>query len=379
MAKSGTPIRLVREDGELIELNATKIVMSTDRRFGPKSVPFSGSNRVSIDLNLNKAVILIQGFFSDDEIAINGSKAKATIDFNASDAEEWVGSNYGGVYSTSAFATESNVRKFFASTQNTKLTLKDVNGTDRVLNMVLGSSNAYTSSTKTVTVTATATPAQIATAVKSGLDTSYGSYFTTSQVDGSSAVGGSITNSKLIITQSSNGVGGNNDYSPSFTLVNQLVGFRSPSITGFAGGKSDSKKSAGDKAQDLYSIMNNSSRSTWKAAASSFANAFTRQSKEEDLAARGWKASDYIVGIQIPFNSFQTDNDYTPRNFFMPTGWYDKNEKDSSNAMAAGTQFSGVDNFTGISGGMKSMEITYDAGEAVYNFDMQFLPSDVMI
>ena len=50
MAKSGTPIRLIREDGGLIELNATKIVMSTDRRFGPKSVPFSGSNRVSIDL-----------------------------------------------------------------------------------------------------------------------------------------------------------------------------------------------------------------------------------------------------------------------------------------------------------------------------------------
>ena len=91
---------------------------------------------------------------------------------------------------------------------------------------------------------------------------------------------------------------------------------------------------------------------------------------------------DYICGIQIPYNSMIKSSDgeqYVARNFFMPTGWYDKNEKDSSNAMAAGTQFSGVDNFTGISGGMKSMEITYDAGEAVYNFDMQFLPSDVMI
>ena len=142
MAKSGTPIRLIREDGGLIELNATKIVMSTDRRFGPKSVPFSGSNRVSIDLNLNKAVILIQGFFSDDEIAIAGSKAKATIDFNVADRTEWID---GG--RTSAFATETNLRAFFATAQNTKLTLKDVNGVDRVLNMVLGSSNAYNSST----------------------------------------------------------------------------------------------------------------------------------------------------------------------------------------------------------------------------------------
>ena len=367
MAKSGTPIRLIREDGGLIELNATKIVMSTDRRFGPKSVPFSGSNRVSIDLNLNKAVILIQGFFSDDEIAIAGSKAKATIDFNVSkDTEE-------------TFATETNLGVFFASTQGTILALNDVNGIVRVLNMVLGSSNAYNSSTQTVTVTATATPAEIATVVKLGLDTTFGAYFTTEKVDGGFAIGGSATNSKLIITQSSNGVGGNHTHLPAFSHANYTAGFRSPNVTTFAGGKSDTMMSAGDKAQDMYSIMNNSSRSTWSAAASSIINMGKWQSDEKDLAARGWKASDYIVGIQIPFNSLQTDADYTPKNFFMPTGRYDKNEKDSSNAMAAGTEFSGVDNFTGISGGMKSMEIMYDAGEAVYTFDMQFLPSDVMI
>lgn len=376
MAASGTPIRLVREDGELIELNATKIVMSTDRRFGPKSVPFSGSNRVSLDLNLNKAVILIQGFFSDDEIAVGGKKAVATIDFNASDRVYIVNNNTIGL--TNSFATESNIRKVFATDQNTKLTLKDSNGTDRVLNMALGGSNAYNSGTKTVTVTATATPAQIATQVKSGLDTSYSSYFTTSIVDGESSVGNNnITSSKLIITQTSDGVGGNSS-SPFFTLDNRIVGINLPKTTDFAGGKTASRKSAGDKAQDMYSIMNNSSRSTFRAAGRSMINVFTQQKNEKDIQNRN-KASDYIVGIQIPFNSILTDGDYTPRNFFMPTGFYDKNEKTSESAKAAGTEFSGVDNFTGISGGMKSMEIMYDAGEAIYTFDMQFLPSDVMI
>lgn len=376
MAASGTPIRLVREDGELIELNATKIVMSTDRRFGPKSVPFSGSNRVSLDLNLNKAVILIQGFFSDDEIAVGGKKAVATIDFNASDRVYIVNNNTIGL--TNSFATESNIRKVFATDQNTKLTLKDSNGTDRVLNMALGGSNAYNSGTKTVTVTATATPAQIATQVKSGLDTSYSSYFTTSIVDGESSVGNNnITSSKLIITQTSDGVGGNSS-SPFFTLDNRINGFYLPKTTDFAGGKTASRKSAGDKAQDMYSIMNNSSRSTFRAAGRSMINVFTQQKNEKDIQNRN-KASDYIVGIQIPFNSILTDGDYTPRNFFMPTGFYDKNEKTSESAKAAGTEFSGVDNFTGISGGMKSMEIMYDAGEAIYTFDMQFLPSDVMI
>jgi len=369
MAKSGTPIRLIREDGGLIELNATKIVMSTDRRFGPKSVPFSGSNRVSIDLNLNKAVILIQGFFSDDEIAIAGSKAKATIDFNVAD---------GG---TSAFATETNLRAFFASNQGTILALNDVNGIVRVLYMELGSSTAYNSSTQTVTVTATATAAEIANVVKSGLDTTFGAYFTTERVNGGEPVGGSVSSSKLIITQVTNGVGGNHTHLPAFSLANNTAGFRSPDVTTFAGGKSDTMMSAGDKAQDMYSIMNNSSRSTLEAYKQYLRNAWSLTSGGfsgmESLDVK--KGSDYIVGIQIPFNSLQTDTEYTPKNFFMPTGWFDKNDKDSSNAKAAGTKFSEIDNFTGISGGMKSMEIMYDAGEAVYTFDMQFLPSDVMI
>ena len=274
MAASGTPIRLVREDGELIELNATKIVMSTDRRFGPKSVPFSGSNRVSLDLNLNKAVILIQGFFSDDEIAVGGKKAVATIDFNTSTRV--------GHFPKKPFATESNIRKVFAADQNTKLTFKDSNGTDRVLNMVLGGSNAYNSGTKTVTVTATATPAQIATQVKSGLDTSYSSYFTTSIVNGTTAVDGNILNSKLIITQTSDGAGGNSS-SPFFTLDNKLIGMRIPITEDFAGGKTASRKSAGDKAQDMYSIMNNSSRSTFRAASRSLINVFTQQKNEKDM------------------------------------------------------------------------------------------------
>ena len=374
MAASGTPIRLVREDGELIELNATKIVMSTDRRFGPKSVPFSGSNRVSLDLNLNKAVILIQGFFSDDEIAVGGKKAVATIDFNIS-RDLIIRTNI-----KNHFTRVSNLANVFASNQNTKLILKDSNSTDRVLNMVLGSSNSYNSSTKIVTIKSDASPAQIATIVKSGLDTSYSSHFTTKIVNGEGTPsGGNPTNSKLIITQTSDGVGGNSS-TPFISLDNRIVGINLPKTTDFAGGKTASRKSAGDKAQDMYSIMNNSSRKTLRAAGRRLGAIFnSTKHGNPSNSFLGSTGSDYIVGILIPFNSILTDGDYTPRNFFMPTGFFDKGEKTSKNAKATGTQFNEMDNFTGISGGMKSMEIMYDAGEAVYTFDMQFLPSDVMI
>ena len=328
MARSGTPIRLVREDGKLIELNATKIVMSTDRRFGPKSVPFSGSNRVSLDLNLNKAVILIQGFFSDDEMEIGGTKAKATIDFNASENYVY------GVNLKYAFASVSNLTDFFATIQNRKLTLKDSDGTDRVLNMVLGNNNTYTSGTQTVAVRTDATPAQIATVVKSGLDATYGSYFTTEIVDGGHAAGGSVTNSMLIITQTSNGTGGNHTYSPAFSSETNGVLSYSPSVTTFAGGTNTTKKSAGDKAQDMYSIMNNSSRSTVESYKRYLKNVAWFGAKTLNVK----KGSDYIVGILIPFNSLQTDNNYTPKNFFMPTGLLKKGEKDSTNAMVAGTK-----------------------------------------
>lgn len=375
MARSGTPIRLVREDGKLIELNATKIVMSTDRRFGPKSVPFSGSNRYSIDLNLNKAVILIQGFFSDDEIEIGGTKAKATIDFNRTSSDE----EYN-------FAVEGNNTTFFAASQSTKLSLVDANQNIRQLNMVSGNTNSYTSGTQTVTIRNDATASQIATVVKSGLDTTYSSYFSTEQVNGgevadsksSGTAPNNSTNSMLIITQNSIGTSGNNEWYPKFS-INVYDSFH-PFSTGFAGGTNASKKSAGDKAQDMYSIMNNSSRS---AGAVLLRATFNQISRVYGLGSvktlNVEKGSDYIVGILIPFNSLQTDNNYTPKNFFMPTGLLKKGEKDSTNAMVAGTKFSEIDNFTGISGGMKNMEIMYDAGEAIYTFDMQFLPSDVMI
>ena len=55
---TGTPIRLVREDGGLISLNATQIALSTEREFGPNSMPFACSQRLPLDLNINNEDIV---------------------------------------------------------------------------------------------------------------------------------------------------------------------------------------------------------------------------------------------------------------------------------------------------------------------------------
>lgn len=376
MAKSGTPIRLLREDGEFIELNATKLVLSTERRFGPKSFPFSGNNRFAWDMNLNKAVIMIQGFFSDDEVAVEGEKASATIEFGY-ELGDLVIQGRGSYYPRYPICTEANLDKLFSTLNNAQLLLNDVDGTARNISIEIGSPTTYNSSTKTLTVVKTIDAANLATQIRNAINTSYSSYFSVEQVNGEGANYQSLANSKLKITHKSTGKGGNNSFLPKISTSNYYAVTRNPNTTNFAGGTDNVRKSAGDKVQDIYSIMNNSSRKTLRAAARRIGGLWDDE-KHGGLNSNG---SDYIIGIQIPFNSLidPVGDAYIAKNFFMPTGWFDKDEKTSENALVAGTAFNELDEYTGIQGGMKNMEISYDAGEAVYNFDLVFLPADVMI
>lgn len=92
---------------------------------------------------------------------------------------------------------------------------------------------------------------------------------------------------------------------------------------------------------------------------------------------------DYILGIQIPYNSkIQADGDtYVARNFFMPTGLKKTPDDKGSeaNTLPASTKFSTGDEYTGIQGTVTKMDIFYDAGATVYGFRMDFSPIDNMI
>ena len=68
VAGNGVPIRLVQENGKLINLTATRLTMSTERKVCSHPVHFMGSGRFSFDMNLNTAMILIDGVFVDDPI-----------------------------------------------------------------------------------------------------------------------------------------------------------------------------------------------------------------------------------------------------------------------------------------------------------------------
>jgi len=81
----GTPINLVRNDGGLIPLMCTTLVMNVDRRVVPIPLPFGGGSRLGFDLNLPGATITLEGIIADEDKFSNAGakKATATIDFDS--------------------------------------------------------------------------------------------------------------------------------------------------------------------------------------------------------------------------------------------------------------------------------------------------------
>ena len=78
------PVRLVRKDGGLIPLNVTTLTLDVDRSINPHTIPFAGGERFAFDLNMAKAVILLEGVITDDDLVSVelGRSAKASIDFS---------------------------------------------------------------------------------------------------------------------------------------------------------------------------------------------------------------------------------------------------------------------------------------------------------
>lgn len=378
---TGTPIRLVREDGKLISLNATEIALTTERKFGPMALPGYGSQRVAIDLNINKAEIRIDGFFTDDTVATGGSFAYSRINFKLSPT---ITKLIGGYI---LFATESNLNKMFTATTTT-IVLKSTNGTlDEILLYEVsgGTATAYDSGNNRVNINpSTATAKLISEGVRDYINGKLSARYTATCYNVDSTSTG--VNAGVEITNTILGSSGNNKSSPSFR-GNSDKGLNLPTVHPFNGGSTAVQQSAGDKAQDLYSIANNSSKSLMADYVQLSSDPIIRGIRNTlnlfGLETQGGQ-SDYIVGIQIPFNSKINagGNEYVAKNFFMPTGiehlLKKPDKKNSFVAKSAGTTFQEFDDFTGIQGGLKSLDIIYNAGEAIYNFTMVFLPADTV-
>jgi len=364
----GIPIRLVQENGNTIELDATTMVLSTSRKVGGSSLPGIGSRRIGMDLNVNKAMINIQGIIADDREGTLATAHSASINF---------GKKIGGQQFTTASNLEALLNyKLRLQTLSTAVASQEK--TISFTNTASAGATAYSSnggagSTPTVLVnTSDATSVQLATAVVNYINNQLSSYFTATLVEDTNYEFISMNCAVNIVMAAKGSVTAMRRTTPNFkmtSMVNDNPFFDFPDKSTFGGGTDSVKKSAGDKAMDLYGVINNSTK------------------RSHNLTARGLfdldEIRDYIIGIQIPYNSSikaTGGEQYVARNFFMPTGFYYGKEKTSEgNDHPASVTFDPTEETTGIQGSVQKFDITYDAGESVYNFNMIFAPIDNLL
>jgi len=385
MAESnGTPIRLVQENGNLIELEATTFALTTEREVTPTSFPALGGTRIAIDLNKSRSLIVIQGVISDDRFTTGAAFAKGLVDFSSI--------NYGnGFYLSNSFVTSVNINALLAGAS--KFQVKSTDGTLYEATFTQDSNLGRTGNNIVIkTNTGTyATTTQFTSYVADWVNNQTATKITASIVKSEKT---GLANSAIVIKQNVSGSNGNQSaypkIKPSILSYVSPHNFRHPFDSKFQGGSTGKKKSAGDKVMDLYGIINNSSREINREltldnllttlGALALALPTFGLSFINTLSGDG----DYIVGIQIPYNStIQADGDtYVARNFFMPTGPFESRFSKSSEAnnSPAGATFDiFTTGFTGIQGVMGKLDINYDAGESVYNFDITFYPADATI
>lgn len=413
---AGTPIRLVRESGDTIELDAQSMVLTTTRKVGGKPLPFAGSRRIGMDLNMNSAMINIQGIISDDRTASGGSPGQAVINFGRQQgarsgiefAEQ--GANADGVNLAGLISGE-------------QLKIKKMDGSYGVVSFTItNGSTAYDATgnggqPSVMVNLSTAGAAELAIAVAAFINARFPDDFTATTITDEDYRGIELPNISVSIEMGTVGEVLNNA-TPYFHGGTKT--FHPPAIIPFFGGTTGTKKSAGDKAMDLYGVLNNSTTQAGRivqtgilavaggllgfgAVAATAAAAGSTATAAATVGSTGiggglgiiggggalFGEKDYILGIQIPYNSMiqTTDGElYTARNFFMPTGGlltsgttaFQKTSNSNTGPASATMNWETAEK-AGIQGSVQKMDITYNAGETVYEFNMIFAPVDNLL
>jgi len=377
---AGVPIRLVRKDGKLIELNCTDYQVNITRSLITVPIPIT-AERFGADLNMVQAEIIIECILVDDDcgdIAYGQSYSEATIDFSYRRPKE-------GDNNTAHTAWIENSTMIlnegldgaifnFTSTDGTKFTV------------TLKNTGASTSGNDIqVDIDGIETAAAMVTAIKAALDahTVFLSKFTVTA--GVGANGNLSGNTKLDFTQKTSGSGGATA-TPTFVANTDYE----PHISVFSDVDDGGCYSAGDKIQNIIATVSNNSVLGAMGKAFEIGSFPGLDIGENDGMFFGSKKSDYIIGLQLPYNSLYEASlsnvgnpvaGYNVRNMLIVTGGaMATNLKDaSSNKLDASSDFIFTDKHTGISGTVKTASIKYDAGETIYRATLTFQPLDFVL
>ena len=469
---TNVPVRFVRADGKTIQLPVTTLTLDVDRGTMAMPLPFLGSARLGVDLNLSKAVILMEGVFTDDDLFNIGTPTASSSIIDFSRCEIPGGSST--IVANTRFDTESMIANLLAGRTvddltgvNTRFALVSANGTTKFISATKSSASHSLSSGTYQFSIGTTNGIQDGNLAAGGSGYSIGNNIATSGGAGSNckvnitgvnsgavtsftiahpgkdfAVGNTITisggggNATFTVSQVGTALTATQmaknlvalindgalstpltDYSASLVsspssgesevavnIIQTTTGEDGDTNSPFFGGNwfSQTKPrfdtfdggsnaegvfhgmSAGDKVMSLYATLNNSNNPGLGAALTAMTGGgITKKGIEK----ANNKYGDYIMGIQIPFNSTIAAKDsgdkYKPVNFFMPTGAFETQDtKSVENAVSASTKVdnpSDGDDRAFIKGFVTKATFVQIGGEPVYTFNIQFTPASIIL
>ena len=326
---AGLGVRLVRRDKQLVALDCTDYMIQIDRNVRTFPIPFTGE-RFGGDINQVMTSIRLNCVIRDDDCAQTNAEttaATAAIDFSQTIANFQITDDFNEItpITRERFATLAALLKARINSNSTFAALFSA------------------------------------------------------EVEASLRDTGS-EKSRLVLTNVNKGGMGDITQSPIYTASGTT---KQPTISLFSGGEAQDCFSAGDKVQNLIgSVINNTILGAVGGTDIGVANI------QGNFDVMGTTDSDYIVGLQLPYNSFSdsivgatavsTPQSYTGKNFIYATGIGNKSKDAASNTQNSSIEFDPRSKYTGIRGTVTSLEFKYNAGDTTYDATLTFQPLDLI-
>ena len=393
-----TKIRFVRNDGELLTVDATGYSLNFTRSVPILPVPVLGE-RYGVDMNMVSADFQFDVILPDDDCSASSFQptgASATIDFSRL-KEDSGGTASHMMTGDSGAITVADLNGLHIEMETA---YTNENTTRKPVRILFDSSTTSHSKTSnppvtTVGIQSATTGALIASRIKAALEGTAGQYTDQLTTDGGTNFTDAFTitagqgfhtsagNAKLTFTAKEKGFASNND-TPHFSTT---FANKTPFFEAFAGGHDRTCKSAGDKLQDLIAYVGNASLAgvSGRPLGGLLDNPDDPNSiLERDFQLLSKQTDDYIVGVQVPYNSIiqstSANTDYVERNLIVVTGRTNADEQHSeANNLGVSTTFNPNDPYTGIHGTVVAMSMKFNAGENIYEGTLTFMPIDFMV
>ena len=408
---SGIPIRLVRRDGKLIPLECTNYTIAITRGINIWPVYFTGE-RLGTDINLVSCSIRLECILLDDDCGAETNEpvyGRATLDFSTDGV---VQSDNSRVLSLSPYMDDDGGSVVAEDLDKMKIEIVSTDETKFIITLSNTTATVVSGNNITINITTVGSDSasNIVSSIHSALTNTIGS---SNQVYANFQAKMNVTKAAgahsmvagdgmLIFTQKLKGSLGGND--TPVIITSDVVGLlTTPALQTFSYATDATCMSSGDKAQNLIGTAVNNTiagiagdifAGDW-GPGGTHTEGLIRLGTEK-VGTGEWggvltdaKYSDYIIGIQIPYNSLSQETladvgdpvqGYNARNFIMVTGFNNRASIKGSeaNIQEASSIFDINDKYTGISGTITACDITYDAGETIYRAEVTFQPLDAI-